>query len=81
MRASEERNTLMERVWSIVSILCLIVAAFFWLGRGNLDWTFVAATLGVVAWFLSLRNRLRSSNIERDDAEFGNESNLDHDEN
>jgi len=51
------------------------------LGRGNLDRAFVAAALGLVAWFLSLRNRLRSSNIERDNAEFGNESNLDHDEN
>ncbi len=71
----------MERVWIAVSILCLIAAAFFWLERGNLDWTFIAATLGLVAWFLSLRNRLRSSNIEQDDAEFGNESNLDQDEN
>ncbi len=71
----------MERVWIIISILCLIVAAFFWLGRGNFDLTFVAATLGGVAWFLSLRNRLRSSNIERDNAELASESNLDHDEN
>jgi hypothetical protein len=71
----------MERVWIAISILCLIAAAFFWLGRGNLDRAFVAAALGLVAWFLSLRNRLRSSNIERDNAEFGNESNLDHDEN
>ncbi|MGI8655927.1 MAG: hypothetical protein ACR2LC_11985 [Pyrinomonadaceae bacterium] len=71
----------MERVWIAISILCLIAAAFFWLGRGNLDQAFVAAALGLVVWFLSLRNRLRSSNIERDNAEFGNESNLDHDEN
>lgn len=71
----------MERVWIAVSILCLIAAASFWFWRGNLDWTFVAATLGVVAWFLSLRNRLRSSNIEHDNAEFASESNLDQDEN
>ncbi len=71
----------MERVWAAISILCLMAAASFWLWRGDFDWTFVAATLGVVAWFLSLRNRLRSSNIERDDAEFASESNLDRDEN
>ncbi len=70
-----------ERVWIAISILCLIAAASFWLWRGNFDATFIIATLGVVAWFLSLRNRLRSSNIEHDNAEFASESNLDHDEN
>lgn len=71
----------MERAWIVVSILCLSAATFFWLSRGNLDETFVAAALGVVAWFLSLRKRLRSSNIEHDETNFENESNLNQDEN
>lgn len=52
----------MERAWVVVSGLCLLVAAlFFW--RGNLDGAFVAGVLGVVAWFLSLRTRLRKTII------------------
>jgi hypothetical protein len=53
----------MERAWIIISGLCLIVAAFF-VWRSNLDGAFVAATLGVVAWFLNLRQRLRKTIIE-----------------
>jgi hypothetical protein len=52
----------MERAWWVVSGLCLLVAAlFFW--RGNMDVAFVAGALGVVAWFLSLRVRLRKTII------------------
>jgi uncharacterized membrane protein len=50
----------MERVWIIVAGLGVLVAAVF-LWRGNMTVTFVAATLGVVAWFLSLRDRLQKS--------------------
>ncbi len=71
----------MERAWIGISILCLSAAVFFWLSRGNLDATFVAAALGVIAWFLSLRKRLRSSNIEHEDTNFEDESNLNQDEN
>ncbi len=49
----------MERTWIIASALCLLVATAFYL-RGNIDATFVAATLGAVAWFISLRIRLRA---------------------
>lgn len=56
----------MERAWIIVSGLCLIVAAVF-LWRAHLDGAFVAASLGVVAWFLSLRVRLRRSIITAGD--------------
>ena len=50
----------MERVWLIVSGVCLVIAATFgW--RANFDVAFVAATLGVVAWFFSLRDRLRKN--------------------
>lgn len=56
----------MERAWIIVSGLCLIVAAAF-LWRANFDVAFVAATLGVVAWFLSIRDRLRKTMIAAGD--------------
>lgn len=55
----------MERLWLIVATLCLIVAACF-LWRAQVDEVygraaFVAATLGVVAWFLRLRTQLRKT--------------------
>jgi len=54
-----------KRAWSIVAALCLVVAGVFgW--RGHYDGTFVAATLGVVAWFLDQRNLLRARSIEAD---------------
>lgn len=52
-----------ERVWIIVSILCLIVAAILLL-RENQSAAFVAAALGAVAWFLSYRVKLRGTIIE-----------------
>jgi hypothetical protein len=58
----------MERAWIIISGLCLVVAAFF-VWRSNLDGAFVAATLGVVAWFLNLRQRLRKTIIEDEEEE------------
>ena len=56
----------MERAWGIASGLCLVVAAVF-LWRANLDGAFVAATLGLVAWFLGLRDRLRKTIIPAGD--------------
>ena len=56
----------MERAWIIVSGICLIVAAVF-LWRAHLDGAFVVATLGEVAWFLSLRVRLRRTTITAGD--------------
>lgn len=52
----------MERVWIIVSGLCLIAAGVF-VWRAHLDAAFVTATLGCLAWFLSLRQRLRKTII------------------
>ena len=53
-----------KRLWSIAAVLCLVVAAVLgW--RGHLDATFIAATLGVVAWFLDQRNLLRARSLER----------------
>jgi hypothetical protein len=54
-----------KRLWRIAAVLCLVAAAVLdW--RGHLDATFVAATLGVVAWFLDQRNLLRARSIEAD---------------
>lgn len=64
----------MERAWIIVSGLCLIIAALF-LWRANVDAAFVAATLGVVAWFLSIRDRLRKTMITAGDHAPNGESN------
>jgi hypothetical protein len=57
---------MMERAWVVVSGLCLVVAAVF-LWRADLDGAFVAATLGLVAWFLGLRDRLRKTIITAGD--------------
>jgi hypothetical protein len=51
---------MIERTWTIIAGACLIVAAVFLL-RDNMTAAFVAATLGVVAWFLRLRVQLRKS--------------------
>jgi uncharacterized membrane protein YhfC len=71
----------MERAWTIVSILCLIVAAIL-LFREYQNAAFVVATLGAVAWFLSYRVKLRATIIEpvetTDDEPDASE---DHDEN
>jgi Zn-dependent protease len=53
-----------ERTWMIGAGLCMIVAATALVWRWNLEVAFVAATLGVVCWFLSLRNRLKKSIVD-----------------
>jgi hypothetical protein len=59
-----------QLVWSVAAALCLVVAgALLWLGRS--DWAFVAASLGVVAWFLNMRGQLHRRNVERDAARAG----------
>jgi hypothetical protein len=57
----------MERAWIILASLLTIAASIF-LWRGNLDGAFVAGALGVVAWFLSLRTRLRQANLAAEEA-------------
>ena len=52
--------------WSVVAGACLLVAAACLL-LGRMDAAFVAATLGVVAWFWNERNRLQPRGIETDD--------------
>jgi uncharacterized membrane protein len=50
-----------ERAWLIVAGACMIVAAIALLWRWNVEVAFVAATLGIVCWFLNLRNRLKKT--------------------
>jgi hypothetical protein len=51
--------------WLVASCLCLITAVRLWL-YGYPDGAFVAAALGVVAWFLNVRAGLRRKNGDVD---------------
>lgn len=47
----------MQKVWIAVAVGGVLAAALFaW--QGNFSATFVAATIGVVAWFLNYRGQL-----------------------
>ncbi|MDT7543549.1 MAG: hypothetical protein QOE33_3453 [Acidobacteriota bacterium] len=56
-------SLLIRRRWSFVASACLVASAALWLAFGVRP-AFVAATLGVVAWFWDERNRLRPLVIE-----------------
>ncbi|HEX8160501.1 MAG TPA: hypothetical protein VF538_01270 [Pyrinomonadaceae bacterium] len=56
-------SLLARRRWSFVAGAFIIIALALWLAVGA-DGAFVAATLGVVAWFWDQRNRLRALVIE-----------------
>jgi hypothetical protein len=56
----------MRHAWITGSMLCLIVAAVLLL-RENYDAAFVAAALGMVAWFLNYRSKIRETIIEPDE--------------
>lgn len=62
------KELLIERGWIYAAGICLVSAAIF-LARENLNAAFVAATLGVVAWFLNVRNHLKRNVIPADDPE------------
>ena len=64
----QHSSLLTERVWRGVVGLCLVAAMLF-LWNDQLDAAFVIATLGAVAWFMPLRNRLHRSRIEAGAAE------------
>lgn len=53
----------MGSIWTIASILCLIVAALLLL-RENYEAAFVLAALGAVAWILNYRSKIRGTIIE-----------------
>lgn len=49
----------MKLLWMIVSGICIVAAAFFLL-RGELNTAFVIATLGIVAWFFNYRLQMKA---------------------
>jgi hypothetical protein len=51
--------------WAVAACVGLAVAFIFW-WRGRASEAFVAATLGVVAYFLNLRGQLQRRNLEAD---------------
>ena len=55
---------------ALAAVACLpLLPALFFLWRGLMDATFVAAALGVVAWFLNMRAKLRRDLPEEEDEE------------
>jgi len=48
----------MERLFQIAAVILIGVAAYF-LWRGNTDGVFIAAVLGAVAFFLSVRFQVK----------------------
>ncbi len=55
----------MERVFQITAVILIGVAAYF-LWQGNKDGTFVAAVLGAVAFFLSVRFQVKGRLKQRE---------------
>jgi hypothetical protein len=55
----------MDRVFQIVAVIVAGVAVYF-LWAGNNDAAFVAAVLGSVAFFLSVRFQVKERNQQRD---------------
>ncbi len=53
----------LRQSWNWLAGLCLIAAAVLW-WTNHADGAFVAATLGVLAWFIDLRNRLHGTDTE-----------------
>lgn len=52
------RASLPPQVWLVAACACLPAAGALWL-LGHADAAFVAAALGVVAWFLNVRAQLK----------------------
>lgn len=67
MADAQQSNMRVSQYWMGASIALLVAAACCW-WLSLIDAAFVTATLGVVAWFLSLRNRLRLAHIETGEA-------------
>lgn len=54
-----------ERIFQIVAMILAGIAAYF-LWTGNKDGGFVAAVLGAVAFFLSVRFQVKERNVLRE---------------
>lgn len=71
---------LTERIWTIISVVCLAAAAVFFFWRHSVDAAFVAATLGVVAWFVGYRQMLRQRSGADDTTKPDEEDSQEHDD-
>jgi hypothetical protein len=69
---------MIERVWTILSGMLLVLAAFF-VWRNNFSAAFVTAALGACAWFLSYRGEMKKK-IADDEAEVEDGIEDDHEE-
>jgi hypothetical protein len=71
----------MERIFQILAVILIGIAAFF-LWRGNTDGLFVAAVLGAVCFFLSVRFQVgeRLKQREKGITEIQRDEELDTDE-
>jgi hypothetical protein len=69
---------MIERVWTILSGMLLVLAAFF-VWRNNFSAAFVTAALGACAWFLSYRGEMKKK-IADDESDVENGIEDDHEE-
>lgn len=49
----------MKLLWMILAGICILAAVFFLL-RGELNTAFVVAALGIMAWFLNYRVQMKA---------------------
>lgn len=68
----------MGSLWTIASIICMMVAAVFLL-RENYDAAFVSAALGAISWFLNYRARIRQTIVEETEPILDEQEALDED--
>jgi Flp pilus assembly protein TadB len=59
----------MVRVFQIVAVIFVVIAAYFLWTGGDKDYAFVASVFAVTAGFLSYRFRLKARIKRREDAE------------
>lgn len=56
----------LDIIFKILAVVCIGIAAFF-LWQGNKDGTFVAAVIGCVCFFLSIRFQVVERNKQREE--------------
>jgi hypothetical protein len=56
----------LERIFQIIAVILIGVAAFF-LWNGNKDGVFIAAVLGAVSFFLSIRFQVKERLKQKED--------------
>jgi hypothetical protein len=62
----------MERIFQIPAVILIGVAAYF-LWKGNTDGVFIAAVLGAVSFFLSVRFQVKGRLKDRNNSEMKEE--------